>query len=147
MAAECIFLSKTECFILPLFLSLEMKTNKPISFIKRRYIGGKIINQDASIFEIENIIMAKTDVFTSFLSRIGITTYSVKLELKKIDNEWTDILEDISISAIQGDSFSVWGQFYDTENDLQKAILASSNYNQLKKNLSIDEFSIANSLL
>jgi len=107
VAAECIFLSKTECFILPLFLSLEMKTNKPISFIKRRYIGGKIINQDAIIFEIKNIIMAKTDVFTSFLSRIGITTYSVKLELKKIDNKWTNILEDISISAIQGDSFSV----------------------------------------
>jgi hypothetical protein len=125
-------------FLLPIYEEALTKTAKSIRFIKYRYEGALMINNSGEAQKIINICQIDSGFSNRFLCLIGLKQKTIRCQTKYVERNLTDLLKIISSVVVDGDSYSVWAQFYDSSDDLENAVISCDSMDKLLKVLHIE---------
>lgn len=110
-----------EAFILPIYESALSETKGNIKHIKKRYKNALLLDQHNNIFQITNIFVS--DRYKRTLADFVFQRQPIGVEIKPLNCEFNDYLNQLVKASLNGDGYSVWAQFYDGKEELREALL------------------------
>lgn len=124
-----IVICNNQRMVLPVYTSAFKCTKGDFRKISRRYTGSFVLNENGSVSEI--IKVAKADKSKNNLFDMFVKNQTIEFVIQSTKHDFFFFLKKLIAAATSTNSYSVWTQFYNTQGDLEKALLNCKNLKQI----------------
>lgn len=122
-------------FLLPVFNKAFDSIIGKYNHLKDRYLGAIILSSSDKAMTIVEVV--EVEKIASFFFGLVTTKSRISFVTKELHEDREYIYRKLSEAASSSQSYSVWGQFYDSKKDLKSAILDCSNFTEVTGVLNI----------